>query len=65
MTRLLLVEDDADIVKNLTLLLQQDGFEVTTASGQAAALQAQVALTERTSARTDFELVATDSGAAV
>lgn len=40
MTRLLLVEDDADIVKNLTLLLQQDGFEVTTASGQAAALQA-------------------------
>ena len=32
---------------------------------QAAALQAQVALTERTSARTDFELVATDSGAAV
>lgn len=40
MTRLLLVEDDADIVKNLTLLLQQDGFEATTASGQAAALQA-------------------------
>ena len=40
MTRLLLVEDDADIVKNLTLLSQQDGFEVTTASGQAAALQA-------------------------
>ena len=32
---------------------------------QAAALQAQVALTERTSARTDFELVAADSGAAV
>ena len=32
---------------------------------QAAALQAQVALTERASARTDFELVAADSGAAV
>ena len=32
---------------------------------QAAALQAQVALTEWASARTDFELVAADSGAAV
>ena len=32
---------------------------------QAAALQAQVALTEQASARTDFELVAADSGAAV
>lgn len=40
MTRILLVEDDADIVKNLTLLLRQEGFDVTTAGGQAAALQA-------------------------
>lgn len=40
MTRILLVEDDADIVKNLTLLLRQEGFEVTTAAGQRDALQA-------------------------
>ena len=32
---------------------------------QAAALQAQVSLTELAASRTDFELVATDSGAAI
>ena len=33
MTRILLVEDDADIVKNLACLLQQEGFDVVTAIG--------------------------------
>lgn len=40
MTHILLVEDDGDIVKNLTLLLRQEGFDVATATGQVAAQQA-------------------------
>lgn len=40
MTRILLVEDDADIVKNLACLLQQEGFDVVTAIGQNDAMQA-------------------------
>lgn len=40
MNRILLVEDDADIVKNLSCLLKQEGFEVVTAVGQNDAMQA-------------------------
>ncbi len=39
MTRLLLVEDDRDIVANLTAFLKAEGFQVEQASGQREALQ--------------------------
>ena len=40
MTRLLLVEDDADIVRSLTAYLESEGFEVETAAGEQAAREA-------------------------
>lgn len=40
MTKILLVEDDKSIVKNLTEFLQSEGFLVKHAVGQAAALEA-------------------------
>lgn len=40
MTQILLVEDDKEIVKNLTAFLQKEGFLVDSASGQAGAIQA-------------------------
>lgn len=40
MHKILVVEDDTLIVRNLSELLQQEGFAVTTASGQKEALQA-------------------------
>lgn len=39
MTRILLVEDDAEIVKNLTKFLQEEGFCVKAVSGQKEALR--------------------------
>lgn len=39
MTKLLLIEDDASIVRSLTEFLQSEGFEVQNASGQTKALQ--------------------------
>lgn len=39
MTRILLVEDDTEIVKNLTKFLQEEGFCVKTVSGQKEALE--------------------------
>lgn len=39
MTHLLLVEDDASIIANLTAFLKQEGFLVTAVSGQAKALE--------------------------
>lgn len=39
MARLLLVEDDRDIVRNLKDFLQREGFEVQAAPGQQAALE--------------------------
>lgn len=38
-TKILLVEDDESIVKNLTAFLRQEGFTVETVSGQKAAVQ--------------------------
>ena len=40
MTRLLLVEDDPDIVRSLTAYLESEGFEVETAAGEQAAREA-------------------------
>lgn len=40
MHKILVVEDDTLIVRNLSKLLRQEGFAVTTASGQKEALQA-------------------------
>ena len=40
MTRLLLVEDDPDIVRSLTAYLESEGFEVETAAGEQAARKA-------------------------
>lgn len=40
MIKILLVEDDKDIVENLTEFLKGEGFAVKNASGQASALQA-------------------------
>ena len=40
MYKILVVEDDTLIVRNLSELLRQEGFAVTTASGQKEALQA-------------------------
>lgn len=40
MHKILVVEDDTLIVRNLSELLRQEGFAVTTASGQKEALQA-------------------------
>jgi DNA-binding response OmpR family regulator len=39
MTRILLVEDDINIVDNLTEFLKSEGFSVESVSGQAAAIQ--------------------------
>ncbi len=39
-TKLLLVEDDADIVRSLTAYLESEGFEVETAAGEQAACKA-------------------------
>lgn len=39
MNRILLVEDDPGIVKSLTEFLNAEGFQVASASGQAAAIQ--------------------------
>ena len=39
MNRILLVEDDAEIVKNLTKFLQEEGFCVKAISGQKEALE--------------------------
>ena len=38
MTKILLVDDDKSIVSNLTAFLESEGFSVTAASGQSAAL---------------------------
>lgn len=38
MKQILLVEDDQSIISNLTMLLHQEGFAVTTATGQQVAL---------------------------
>ena len=38
MTKILLVEDDRSIVKNLSCLLEQEGYSVTSAPGQRLAL---------------------------
>ena len=40
MTRILLVEDDKNIVENLSAVLGAEGFQVRTASGQQEALRA-------------------------
>lgn len=37
--RILLIEDDAEIVKNLSLFLGEEGFETTAFSGQTSALK--------------------------
>ncbi len=39
MTKILLVDDDKDIVRNLTEFLSAEGFSVTSADGQAKALK--------------------------
>ena len=39
MTRVLLVEDDKSIIKNLTRLLEQEGFSVVSREGQKEALK--------------------------
>ncbi len=39
MTKVLLVEDDKSIIKNLTKLLEQEGFSVTSREGQREALK--------------------------
>lgn len=39
MHQILLVEDDREIIKNLTVFLQEEGFSVTTAEGQKQALE--------------------------
>ena len=39
MTNILLVEDDKEIVKNLSLFLQEEGFRVRAVSGQKDALE--------------------------
>lgn len=39
MTRILLVEDDRGIVKNLTEYLVKEGYEIKSVSGQKDALQ--------------------------
>ena len=39
MTRILLVEDDTEIIKNLTKFLQEEGFWVKAVSGQKEALE--------------------------
>ena len=39
MTNILLVEDDKEIVKNLSLFLQEEGFWVRAVSGQKDALK--------------------------
>lgn len=39
MTKVLLIEDDADIVENLTAYLREEGFQVKASDGQAKALQ--------------------------
>ena len=39
MTKVLLVEDDKSIIKNLTRLLEQEGFSVTSREGQREALK--------------------------
>ena len=39
MTNILLVEDDKEIVKNLSLFLQEEGFRVKAVSGQKDALE--------------------------
>ena len=40
MSRILIVEDDTEIVKNLILLLREEGFASFSASGRKAALEA-------------------------
>lgn len=40
MHKILLVEDDPDIVRNLSCILEQEGFAVTSASGQRDAIAA-------------------------
>lgn len=40
MAHILLVEDDSKIVENLTAFLQKEGFEITAAAGQKAAVNA-------------------------
>lgn len=37
--QILLVEDDAEIIKNLTIFLQEEGFETISVTGQKAALE--------------------------
>ena len=39
MTKILLVEDDREIVKNLSLFLKEEGFSVQAVSGQKAAME--------------------------
>ena len=39
MTKVLLIEDDIDIVENLTAYLKEEGFQVKASDGQAKALQ--------------------------
>lgn len=39
MTKVLLIEDDADIVENLTAYLREEGFQVKASDGQVKALQ--------------------------
>lgn len=39
MTKILLVEDDEEIVKNLTHFLQEEGFSVQSVSGQSEAIR--------------------------
>lgn len=39
LNKILLVEDDAEIVKNLTELLKEEGFAIVSVSGQKAALE--------------------------
>lgn len=39
MTKVLLIEDGADIVENLTAYLREEGFQVKASDGQAKALQ--------------------------
>ena len=40
MSRILIVEDDAEIVKNLIILLREEGFVSFSASGRKVALEA-------------------------
>ena len=54
MTRILLVEDDASIVANLTEFLQKEGFAITSVDGQLKALT----LLETSAA--DFDLLLLD-----